>query len=137
MADRTSILFNRAPIEGTVNLSITNISAKQRVYNDYQIIEWDMSNVLNWDESIIEQIRIDLIDSTYFSTYGTNKFDIDWVEIGGLQADKYIDGVLKVPLRTEKSKRRTRGTWAKVKYSARTTDKFNIFAILAKYRKTY
>ncbi len=57
--------------------------------------------------------------------------------MGGIKAHKYSDGVLKVPLRTDKSIRRTRGTWSKIKYSAQTTDKFNIFAILAKYRETY
>ena len=122
----------------------------------FVIIEWDMSGVGGdntnptpsaewqhsggagvtdgafWDDCIIQQIRIDLSGDT-----GSSTFDVDWVEIGGLKGDKYIDGVLKTPLRTEKSTRRTRGTWAKIKYSAQTTDKFNIFAILAKYRKTY
>jgi len=99
---------------------------------DYVILEWDMSVVPEWNESTIYQIRIDLVGNT-----GAAKFWIDWIEIGGLKADKYLDGVLRVPLRTEKSKRRTRGTYAKIKYSAKTTEKFNIFAILAKYRKTY
>jgi hypothetical protein len=85
-----------------------------------------------WDDSIIEQVRIDLSEGV-----STNTFNVDWIEIGGLKADKYIDGVLRLPLRTEKSTRRTRGTYAKIKYSAKTTEKFNIFAILAKYRKTY
>ena len=67
---------------------------------------------------------------------GTAVFEIEWIEIGGLKADKYIDGTLRLPLRTEKSTKRTRGTYAKIKYTARTTEKFNIFAILAKYRKT-
>ena len=97
---------------------------------DYVILEWDMSAVLEWNECTIYQIRIDLVS-------GDAKFLIDWIEIGGLKADKYLDGILRVPLRTEKSKRRTRGTYAKIKYSAKTTEKFNIFAILAKYRETY
>ena len=45
--------------------------------------------------------------------------------------------MLKVPLRNETSQNRLRGTWAKVKYKAKTTNKFNIFAIMAKYRKTF
>jgi len=94
------------------------------------IAEWDMSGTPDWNDCIIEQINLELFN-------GTAQCVVDWVEIGGLQADKYIDGILKTPLRTEKSSRRTRGTWAKIKYSAKTTDKFNIFAILAKYRKTY
>jgi len=97
---------------------------------DYIILEWDMSVIPEWNESTIYQIRIDLVS-------GDATFGIDWIEIGGLNADKYLDGILRLPLRTEKSKRRTRGTYAKIKYSAKTTEKFNIFAILAKYRKTY
>ena len=119
------------------NITLQKVLTPQApIDEDYQIIEWDMSGIGDaqgtWDDCIIEKIRIDLSGTT-----GDNKFSVDWIEIGGLEADKYIDGVLKAPLRTEKSKRRTRGTWAKVKYSAKTTEKFNIFAILAKYRKTY
>ena len=106
------------------------VSEPEGIDNDFVIIEWDMSPTTDWNDCIIEQIRIDLSEST-------STFEIDWIEIGGLKADKYIDGVLRVPLRTEKSRRRTRGTYAKIKYSAKTTEKFNIFAILAKYRKTY
>jgi len=95
---------------------------------DFVILEWDMSDSAEWDDARIEQIRIDLDSST-----GT--YEVDWIEIVGLKASKYIDGVLKTPLRTDKSKGRTRGTWSKIKYSANTTEKFNIFAILAKYRK--
>ena len=95
---------------------------------DFVILEWDMSDSAEWDNARIEQIRIDLDSST-----GT--YEVDWIEIVGLKASKYIDGVLKTPLRTDKSKGRTRGTWSKIKYSANTTEKFNIFAILAKYRK--
>ena len=112
------------------------ISEPEGIDTDFVIIEWDMSGVGNssgnWNDCIIEQISIHL-----FSGAGLSTVDVDWVEIGGLKADKYIDGTLRVPLRTESSSRRTRGTWAKIKYSAKTTDKFNIFAILAKYRKTY
>ena len=105
---------------------------------DFVILEWDMSDptinndVAAWENSLIHRIRIDLSGDT-----GSAIFEVDWIEIGGLKAHKYIDGILKLPLRTEKSKRRTRGTYAKIKYSAKTTEKFNIFAILAKYRKTY
>ena len=104
--------------------------------DDYIIIEWDMSDVGDangsWNDCIIQRIRIDLAGDS-----GISVFEVEWLEIGGLKADKYIDGILKAPLRTEKSTRRTRGTYAKIKYTAKTTEKFNIFAILAKYRKTY
>ena len=83
-----------------------------------------------WNNCRIEGLRVELANSS-------SVFDIDWIEMGGLKAHKYSDGTLKVPLRTDKSERRTRGTWSKIKYSAKTTDKFNIFAILAKYRKIF
>ena len=96
--------------------------------DDFVILEWNMSGSADWDDARIEQIRFDLDSST-----GT--YEVDWVEIVGIEANKYIDGVLKTPLRTLKSKGRSRGTWSKIKYTANTTEKFNIFAILAKYRK--
>jgi len=106
------------------------------IESDYVILEWDMSavgdNTAKWNDCTIERILIRLHGTT-----GTGTYDVDWIEIGGLKAHKYSDGTLKVPLRTEKSIRRTRGTYAKIKYRVKTTEKFNIFAILAKYRKTY
>ena len=110
------------------------ISEPAGIDDDFVIIEWDMSvapdSYASWDDSRIEQVRIDLDSST-----GT--YEVDWVELIGIDADKYSDGVLKAPLRTAKSKGRSRGTWSKIKYSANTTEKFNIFAILAKYRKLF
>jgi len=117
---------------GETESRAVTIDKPEGLDTDFVIAEWDMSVVPEWNESTIYQIRIDLIGNT-----GSAKMLIDWIEIGGLKADKYLDGVLRAPLRTEKSKRRTRGTYAKIKYSAKTTEKFNIFAILAKYRKTY
>ena len=103
--------------------------------NNFVVLEWDMSDVGDasgaYNDCLVTGIRIDLSDTD------SSDFEVDWVEIGGLKAHKYIDGVLKGPLRTEKSLKRTRGTYVKIKYTAKTTDKFNIFAILAKYRKTY
>ena len=121
---------------------VGSISEPDGIDDDFVIIEWDMSDpTINnnvdidangWNNCIINRIRIDLSGNS-----GDSTFEVDWIEIGGLKADKYSDGVLKLPLRTEKSIRRTRGTWAKIKYTAKTTDKFNIFAILAKYRKIF
>lgn len=56
---------------------------------------------------------------------------------------KYREGILKMPLRYKVveenniSNARVTGTYMRVKLSARTTEKFNIFAIMAKYRKSY
>lgn len=107
------------------------IPEPEGIDDDFVIIEWNMSESAEWDDARIEQIRIDL--SRPLS--GTGTYEVDWVELVGIEANKYIDGVLKTPLRTLKSKGRSRGTWSKIKYTANTTEKFNIFAILAKYRK--
>jgi hypothetical protein len=112
------------------NTRIGIVSEPANIDTDFVIVEWDMSGTPEWDNSRIDQIRFDLAS-------GTSVFEIDWIEMGGLKASKYSEGILKIPLRTEKSVRRSRGTWSKIKYSAQTTDKFNIFAILAKYRKIY
>ena len=128
------------------------IPEPEGIDNDFVIAEWDMSEVgglstnpasgaknhsgpfgatdgADYKDCIIMMLKFMLVT-------GTAVFEIEWIEIGGLKADKYIDGTLRLPLRTEKSTKRTRGTYAKIKYTARTTEKFNIFAILAKYRKT-
>ena len=100
--------------------------------NDFVIVEWDMKDVSEWKDSIIHQINIQFEESGSNATYY-----VDWVEVGGHVPSKYEDGVLSFPLRTNESTKRLKGTWAKIKYRAKTTDKFNIFAILAKYRETY
>ena len=104
------------------------ISEPSGIDSDFVIVQWDMRGTSQWEDSIIEQIRVQ------FSAASGDEIQVDWIEIGGLSTSRYDDGILKLPLRTEESVRRTRGTWAKIKYSAKTTDKFNIFAILAKYR---
>ena len=117
------------------NTRISQINPDPNIDNNMVVLEWDMSKSGDadgyWNDCIIEMISVKLSDSD------SSEFEIDWIEIGGLKAHKYSDGILKMPLRTEKSERRARGTYAKIKYSAKTTEKFNIFAILAKYRKTY
>ncbi len=68
-------------------------------------------------------------------TYPT---DTDFTDV----LHKYREGVLRIPLRYSnvgegESNPRITGTYLRVRVSARTTEKFNIFAILAKYRKSY
>ena len=108
-----------------------NLPEPNFIDGEFLIAEWDMSECPEWDNCRISGIRID------FGQISGVEYVVDWIEIGGLKAAKYTDGVLKIPLRTEKSTKRSRGTWSKIKYSAKTTDKFNIFAILAKYRTIY
>ena len=105
--------------------------------NDFVIVQWDMSdpnvntNAYAWKSSIIHQINIQ------FEGASASRYHVDWVEIGGKVPVKYQDGQLKFPLRSNESAKRIKGTWAKIKYRAKPTDKFNIFAILAKYRETF
>ena len=122
---------------GTDSAHQATASLPEDIDNDYVIVQWDMrtannsSGTIKYVEHLIKQIQLRLTSSP------TTNFKIDWIEIGGFSNFKYDDGILKFPLRTEESVRRTRGTWSKIKYSAQTTDKFNIFAILAKYRELY
>ena len=130
--DPTSITVPASPFveldESTARSLV--VQEPNGIDSDFVIVQWDMRGVSKWNESIINQLRFDFAGAA--STYV-----IDWIEVGGLSVARYDDGVLKFPLRTEESIRRTRGTWAKIKYTAKTTDKFNIFAILAKYRSLY
>ena len=50
---------------------------------------------------------------------------------------KYREGILRIPLRNNVINRRAIGTYLRARLTARTTEKFNIFAIMAKYRKSY
>jgi len=50
---------------------------------------------------------------------------------------KYREGILRIPLRNQNVTQRAIGTYLRAKLSARTTEKINIFAIIAKYRKSY
>ena len=51
---------------------------------------------------------------------------------------KYREGVLRFPLRqAQRNLPRMRGTYVNIKYSTKSTEKFNIFAILAKYRQSF
>ena len=76
----------------------------------------------------------------------TNQFVIFETELTGFSSldinnntvAKYQEGILRFPLRdTTQAGPRMRGTYINIEYSTRSTNKFNIFAILAKYRKSY
>ena len=57
---------------------------------------------------------------------------------GSFGPSRYKEGILRFQLRLPSSTQgRMRGTWLKMKFTAATSQKFNIFAMLAKYRKSY
>ena len=73
-----------------------------------------------------------------FVSFNTELTGPDLMDINNNTAAKYQEGILKFPLRdTNKPGPRQRGTYINITYSTRSINKFNIFAILAKYRKSY
>jgi hypothetical protein len=48
-----------------------------------------------------------------------------------------MGGQLRFPLRGNLSGSRTRGQYLKIEFQSNSPIKFNIFAIMAKYRKSY
>ena len=73
-----------------------------------------------------------------FVSFNTELTGPDLMNINNNTAAKYQEGILKFPLRdTNKPGPRQRGTYINITYSTRSINKFNIFAILAKYRKSY
>ena len=50
---------------------------------------------------------------------------------------RYRDGILRFPTRSMNATERMRGTWLKIYFSYTGNQKFNIFAMIAKYRKSY
>ena len=50
---------------------------------------------------------------------------------------RYRDGVLRFPTRGIGVLDRMRGTWLKMRFRHQGKEKFNIFAMIAKYRKSY
>ena len=88
-------------------------------------------------EFVTDFVQSGLIDiaTSDRPTYPT---DTDFADV----LHKYREGVLRIPLRYSnvgegETNPRITGTYLRVRVSARTTEKFNIFAILAKYRKSY
>ena len=53
------------------------------------------------------------------------------------QLSRYRDGVLRFPTRGLTNTERLRGTWLKMNFQYNGPEKFNIFAMIAKYRKSY
>jgi hypothetical protein len=72
------------------------------------------------------------------ASFETEIIPLAIISIDNDTAVKYQEGILRFPLRnTTTIGPRQRGTYIKIKYSTRSTNKFNIFAILAKYRKSF
>jgi len=77
--------------------------------------------------------------------FETDVTTTDGMNITGTTFAKYREGLLRFPLRTPNgqgnfalaNKPRQRGTYLKLTYRAKNPNKFNIFAILAQYRKSY
>ena len=57
--------------------------------------------------------------------------------VNNQEQTRYRDGVLRFPTRALGALERMRGTWLKMRFVHQGNEKFNIFAMIAKYRKSY
>jgi hypothetical protein len=69
--------------------------------------------------------------------FNTEISALESLPLGGSANSRYREGILRFPLRTITSAGRQRGTWLKMKFNVNSSVKFNIFAMIAKYRKSY
>ena len=103
---------------------INEVPAMPKVFDNAKII-------MDTDDTAIST-NITFVD------FETEITDEDTGLLNGTSFAKYREGVLRFPLRTPfKSIGRQRGTYLKLTYRAKNPNKFNIFAILAQYRKSY
>ena len=95
-----------------------------------------VSKVFDNARIIMTPDKVNLTNS--LSSFETEIIPSAIISIDNDTAVKYQEGILRFPLRnTTSAGPRQRGTYIKIKYSTRSTNKFNIFAILAKYRKSF
>jgi hypothetical protein len=125
-----TVFFNEDPavtgndIElSSITKSISEIPSETKVFDNAKII-------------MTPNTKSNLTNS--WAQFGTEIINNENLDIDNNTAAKYQEGILRFPLRdTNKPGPRMRGTYINIKYSTRSTNKFNIFAILAKYRKSY
>ena len=91
---------------------------------------------------VFDNCRIIMIGTNQTIDDSTINFDTEITAeqtiLGTDTSVKYREGVLRFPLRqSQRNLPRMRGTYVNIKYSTKSTEKFNIFAILAKYRQSF
>jgi len=125
-----TVFFNEDPavtgndIElSSITKSISEIPSATKVFDNAKVI-------------MTPNVKTNLTNS--WARFGTEIIADENLDIDNNTAAKYQEGILRFPLRdTNKPGPRMRGTYINIQYSTRSTNKFNIFAILAKYRKSY
>jgi len=105
--------------ESSITKTISEIPSISKVFDNAKIVMSPDKNNL----------------SNTFVSYETDTTTLETIDINNNTAAKYKEGILRFPLRVTGP--RQRGTYINIKYSTNSTEKFNIFAILAKYRKSY
>jgi len=107
----------------TVTKSISEIPSDVKVFDNAKIVMTPDAKA-----NLTNQLAI---FNTEVSGQGT-------IDINASTLAKYQEGILRFPLRdVVSSGPRMRGTYINISYMTRSINKFNIFAILAKYRKSY
>jgi len=119
-----TVFFNEeiAPTEiseSSITKTISELPSISKVFDNAKIVMSPDKNNLN----------------NTFVSYETDTTTLEAIDINNNTAAKYKEGILSFPLRV--SGPRQRGTYINIKYSTKSINKFNIFAILAKYRKSY
>ena len=105
------------------NDSIFTVSRQSELFNPSQFFE-----DLDFETENIPRTTLEIRSNTKMGYPGSLPFT-DLLH-------KYREGILRIPLRNRTFTKRAIGTYLRARLSARTTKKFNIFAIMAKYRKS-
>lgn len=124
--DGESLIIDPSIIE----VSISEAPADNKKFDNAQVIVNainDGENLMRSDESIFESVD--------FKTDYSPASSLSLAPDSALA--KYREGSLRFPIRGENDKFRQVGTYLTMRLIARTEKKFNIFAITAKYRKSY
>ena len=103
---------------------INDAAESAKIFDNGEIIMTGNSNIVNNGDPLAGAII----------TINTEM--LTWTNLTN-SLSRYRDGVLRFPLRGISQVQRTRGTWLKMKFQYAGKNKFNIFAMIAKYRKSY
>lgn len=135
-------LDNKAhPMESYIEKVVADAAEETKVFDNAKII-------INYTEPMFQMLNpigfsvsweTDTTPPALPATENTNFLSELWDSPSqGTIMYKYLEGMLRLPLRVEDSTiGRARGTYLKIKFSAQTLGKFNIFAIMSTHRKSY
>ena len=154
--DDVSLVDDAANALGTYDKEHLSLWKWDDHVNDYKTLFFEDADTTKVEESYIiktiaeapqiskvfDNCRIIMIGTNQTINDSTIDFDTEITAqqtiLGSHTSVKYREGVLRFPLRQSgRNLPRMRGTYVNIKYSTKSTEKFNIFAILAKYRQSF